>query len=198
MKLLSLIYTSLAKAKKAYRGLNNHLFNTFSKGLYKENLGYIVRPHQIVGEKYISIGRDTVFAEGAIVTAIDTRQNQHFTPCLTIGSGCMFGEHIHISCCQGISIGNNVLTGRYVYISDNTHGDTDYETLNTPPTTRPLKVKGNVVIGNNVWIGERVCILSGVKIGDGAVVAANAVVTHDVPEYCVVAGCPAKIIKRTI
>jgi len=52
-----------------------------------------------------------------------------------------------------------------------------------------------VVIGNDVWIGLRSVILSGVKIGDGAVIAANAVVTKDVEDYAVVGGVPAKLIK---
>ncbi len=53
-----------------------------------------------------------------------------------------------------------------------------------------------VFIGNDCWIGERVLIIGGIKIGDGAVVLAGAVVTKDVPPYCVVGGIPAKIIKK--
>ena len=52
------------------------------------------------------------------------------------------------------------------------------------------------MIGNNVWIGEHVCILGGVTIGDGCVIAANSVVTRDVPPYCLVAGVPAVIKKQ--
>jgi len=55
--------------------------------------------------------------------------------------------------------------------------------------------KGNVVIGNDVWIGYGAIILSGVTIGDGAVIGAASVVTHDVPPYAIVVGNPAKIIK---
>jgi virginiamycin A acetyltransferase len=55
--------------------------------------------------------------------------------------------------------------------------------------------KGDVVIGNDVWIGFNAIILSGVKIGDGAVIGAGSVVTHDVPPYAIVAGCPARIIR---
>lgn len=55
--------------------------------------------------------------------------------------------------------------------------------------------KGNVVIGNDVWIGSNATILSGIKIGDGAVVGAESVVTKDVPPYAVVAGNPARIVK---
>ena len=56
--------------------------------------------------------------------------------------------------------------------------------------------KGDVVIGNDVWLGACSVIMSGVTIGNGAVVGANSVVTKDVPDYCVVAGNPARIIKK--
>ena len=51
------------------------------------------------------------------------------------------------------------------------------------------------MIGNDVWIGSHSLLLGGIRIGDGAVIAAGAVVTHDVPDYAVVGGVPAKIIK---
>ena len=54
--------------------------------------------------------------------------------------------------------------------------------------------KGNIEIGNDVWIGESANIMAGVKIGNGAAIAANSVVTKDVPAYTVVAGNPAKVI----
>lgn len=56
--------------------------------------------------------------------------------------------------------------------------------------------KKTVVIGNDVWIGSNAIVLQGVTIGDGAVVAAGAVVTKDVPSYTVVGGVPAKVIKK--
>ena len=61
---------------------------------------------------------------------------------------------------------------------------------------RSVMSKGPVIIGNDVWIGDKATILPGVTIGDGAVIAANAVVTKDVPAYSVVAGNPAKIVKQ--
>ena len=63
------------------------------------------------------------------------------------------------------------------------------------PAMEKMSVKGDTVIGNDVWIGTRSIIMDGVSIGHGAVVAANTVVTKDVPPFAVVGGVPAKIIK---
>ena len=57
------------------------------------------------------------------------------------------------------------------------------------------RYKGDIIIGNDVWVAFGATILSGVKIGDGAVVAAGSVVTKDIPPYAIVGGVPAKVIK---
>lgn len=57
------------------------------------------------------------------------------------------------------------------------------------------EINKNVVIGNDVWIGENVFINDGITIGNGAVIGAHSVVTHDVPDYAVVAGAPARVIR---
>lgn len=153
------------------------------------------RPITLIGGKYIEIGDGSTFGKFCILSAWDAYMGDKFTPCLRIGSRCHFGEYNHITTINRITIGNNLLTGRWVTISDNNHGQTDKETLQFPPVERRLYSMGNVVIGDNVWIGDKATILSGVTIGDGAVIGANSVVTKDVPEYSVVAGNPAKIIR---
>ena len=95
-----------------------------------------------------------------------------------------------------IVIGNGVLTGKKVLITDNSHGEITREMMDVDPLKRQVVSKGEVIIGDNVWIGEKATIVANVKIGNGAIVAANSVVTKDVPPYCVVAGCPAKIVKN--
>ncbi|MBQ5454589.1 MAG: acyltransferase, partial [Prevotella sp.] len=95
-----------------------------------------------------------------------------------------------------ITIGNHLLTGTNVLITDNSHGATDYASLVVPPIERTVVSHGPVKIGNNVWLGNNVCVLPNVTIGDGAVVGANSVVTHDIPPYAIVAGIPAKIVKQ--
>jgi acetyltransferase-like isoleucine patch superfamily enzyme len=146
----------------------------------------------------IYVGDYTHIGNGCIITAWkQTIDGSCHTPLISIGQNCSFGEYNHITSTNKIIIGDNLLTGRWITITDNSHGDTDYTTLSTNPLMRPVVSKGPVIIGNNVWIGDKATILPGVTIGDGAIVAANAVVTKDVPAYCVVGGIPAKILKQS-
>lgn len=152
------------------------------------------------GTEYISIGKGSAFGPGLFLTAWDRfitdSGTQAFEPEIIIGGNCCFGAYNHISAINRIEIGNGCLTGKWVTITDNSHGTTDYTTLQKIPLKRPLYSKGPVRIGDNVWIGDKVTILPGVTIGDGSVIAANAVVTKDVPAYSVVAGIPAQIVKQ--
>lgn len=155
------------------------------------------------GGKYISIGKYSFFSNDLYLTAWDKYKintngktiTQHFSPMILIGNDCHFGAYNHITSINKIVIGNGVLTGKWVTISDNSHGYSDMHSLSIAPLNRPLITKGPVIIMDNVWIGDRVTILSGTTIGEGAVIAANSVVTHDVPAFSVVAGAPAKVIK---
>ena len=65
-----------------------------------------------------------------------------------------------------------------------------------PPTLSDLPLKGDTVIGNDVWIGQNAVILPGVRIGDGAIIGANSVVGNDVEPYTIVAGNPAKVLRK--
>ncbi len=98
-----------------------------------------------------------------------------------INSGCCFQDQ------GGIEIGDNVLIGQQVVIATLNH--------DLIPEKRANMLPAPVKIGNGVWVGAHATILAGVTIGDGAVIAAGAVVTRDVPENAVVGGVPAKIIK---
>lgn len=90
-----------------------------------------------------------------------------------------------------LHIGKNVMMGPDVTILTHTH--------NIERTDIPMGHQGSriaeVVIGNDVWIGMRVIIMSGVKIGNGVVIGAGAVVTKNVPDFAIVGGVPAKIIR---
>ncbi|MDE6773391.1 MAG: CatB-related O-acetyltransferase, partial [Treponemataceae bacterium] len=64
------------------------------------------------------------------------------------------------------------------------------------PAIDDLPLKGDTVVGNDVWIGQNVTIMPGIRIGDGAIIGARAVVTKDVPPYTIVGGVPAKPIRK--
>ena len=157
------------------------------------------------GAKNISIGDNTCIQSHSILGCWErykvlnfdgTQYEQRFEPKIIIGSHCSIGEYAQITTIKSITIGDGLLTGRYVYIGDNSHGGLSWEEGDIPPIMRKLKTKGEVKIGNNVWIGDKATILGGVTIGDNVIVGANSVVTRDVPNNCVVAGIPATIIKE--
>ena len=149
---------------------------------------------RIHGSECISIGEKTHIGDYFYLTTWPERVKEK--PSLKIGTHCNFGAFSHITCTHKMDIGDHVLTGKWVSISDNNHGNSSIEQLQMPPNDRPIESKGAVVIEDNVWIGDKATILSGVHIGKAAIIAANAVVTKDVPAYCVAAGNPAKIVKE--
>ena len=149
------------------------------------------------GQKNISIGNHTIIQSNSILGCWIKYGEQEFSNAsITIGNECSIGEYNHITACNKITIGDGLLTGRYVIISDNSHGGLSMEDSIIKPVKRSLKSKGEVVIGNNVWLGDKVAVLAGVHIGNNVIVAANAVVTKDIPDNCIVAGVPGKVIAQ--
>lgn len=175
----------------------NKIYSQWISLELKSNSGFIKTGLTLVGGKCISIGKDTLVETDAVLSAWNTKDGagiQH-QPNLEIGDNCFIGQHVHITCINHVRLSNRVLIGRWVTISDNNHGYTDMLSLQKPPIEREWVSKGPVIIEDNVWIGDKATILANVTIGKGAVVAANSVVTKDVPAYSVVAGIPAKVIK---
>lgn len=146
----------------------------------------------LLSPQYITIGNNVSIMSHSILEACP---NAGLSPNLQIGDNSSIGEYAHITCAQQIIIGEGLLTGRFVLITDNGHGKSSMDEAEIPPLLRTVHSNGSIIIGRNVWIGDKVTILPNVTIGDGAVIAANAVVTKDVPAYCVAAGCPAKVVK---
>lgn len=183
------LYESLKGCRRIIRSLwLRPSFASCGKSVF---FGKIGRVH---GTKCISIAEGSFFDDFFYLTAWPELVKN--VPVLKIGENCSFGAYSHITCTNKITIGNHCLTGKWVTISDNNHGDSSKEALQLPPSQREMISKGPVIIEDNVWIGDKATVLSGVSIGKGAIVAANAVVTKDVPAFCVVAGNPAKIIRK--
>ncbi len=114
-----------------------------------------------------------------------------YTDC---GKNITVGKNVFINaCCKfqdqgGIVIGDGVLIGHNVTLATLNHDQRPEFRQNIYP--KPIK------IGNNVWVGSNATILGGVSIGDGAIVGANALVNKDVPPNTIVAGIPAKVIRK--
>lgn len=112
---------------------------------------------------------------------------------ISIGDYSMIGADSIMSSADEIIIGDDVLMGPQVLIYTANHGTaTGLPMRLQPSTTAPVR------IGNDVWIGARAIILPGVTIGDGAVIAAAAVVVNDVPPLTIVAGVPAREVRKRV
>lgn len=107
-----------------------------------------------------------------------------------IGKNTGIGINTVIYATESVSVGDNTIIAANCYIIDSNHGITRDELIRNQKST----VKGPVIIGRDVWLGAGAKVLSGVHIGDGAVIGAQSVVTHDIPENAIAVGIPAKVI----
>ena len=144
------------------------------------------------GERWISIGEDTMIAADVTLSAgMVPNQEMMTDPVVIIGDRCLIGRGSAIVGHYRIDIGDDVFTGMNVYITDQNHG---YEDPDTPigiqdPQDDP------VVIGDGSWIGSGAVVLPGARIGKHCVVAANSVVRGTFPSHSVIAGVPAKVVR---
>lgn len=122
---------------------------------------------------------------------VNIEKGAMFESDLSIGDNSGVGVNCLLS--SGVSIGNDVMMGPECMMFTQNHCAGD---CTVPMWRQGFTELKKIVIGNDVWIGARVIILPGVNVGDGAIIGAGSVVTHDVEPYCVVAGNPARVIKR--
>ena len=122
---------------------------------------------------------------------VNIEQNALFSPKVSIGdySGIGINARIYGAC----KIGDHVMMGTDVTIITRNHR---HDRMDIPMDMQGFEEEKPVTIGNDVWIGDRVVILPGVNIGDGCIISAGAVVTHDVPAYSIAGGVPAKVIGK--
>lgn len=152
----------------------------------------ILSLRKVNGPQYIKIGKGTFVGNYAWLGAYDEYAGIKYTPRLIIGDHVNIGDFVCITCIGELVIHDGCLFSEYVYISDHVHG---FDPRAGRPDQQPLMSKGNVEIGENSFLGYRAVILPGVKLGKHCVVGANSVVTHSFPDYSMVAGVPAKLIK---
>lgn len=145
---------------------------------------------QNVSKHGISFGDNCTIGEGVMIRP-SGYYGGNLGAGMKVGNGTAIGLNSYIGCSGLVTIGSNVLIGPNVSIIAENHN------FNVPSI--PIKEQGvsniGIMIEDNVWIGTKSVILDGITIGTGAIVAAGAVVTKDVPSYTIVGGVPAKVIK---
>jgi len=154
----------------------------FYKVLYgKISLPFILYPNVFIRNKNkISMGRNITFFYGALISPLS----------LEIGNNSVIGVNCFLA--GKVSIGENVMIGPNVSIPGSSH---NFSKTDIPMIHQSDIVKGTC-IEDDVWIGANSVILDGVTIGKGSIVAAGSVVTKNVLEYSIVAGVPAKLIRK--
>ena len=149
----------------------------------------------LYGERWMRIGADTMVGPGSSLS-VGMRPGQEMVtdPVLEIGDRCVIGRHSSIVAHFHVAIGDDVMTGPGVYITDQNHAYTD---VGMPigrqrPSERPVR------IGSGSWLGAGVVVVPGATIGANVTVAANAVVVGDLPDHVVAAGVPARVVRRHV
>ncbi|HLN17541.1 MAG TPA: acyltransferase [Acidimicrobiales bacterium] len=149
----------------------------------------------LFNERYIHIGEDTLVGPHCCISAgMAPGQEMPTDPVVRIGDRTLIGRDSHIVGHWDIQIGDDIQTGPRVYITDQNHTYTDPDV----PVGRQWPVEAAVRIGSGSWLGANVVVLPGTSIGEHVVVAAGAVVRGEVPDRCVVAGVPARIVRRYV
>lgn len=147
-------------------------------------------PFKVVNSQIGSIilGNNVELSSGTILMLVNQGAK------LSLGNHIHIAHNVQICCAFNIYIKSNVIIGPYVYIADHNH---KYEDPNIPVLDQEINRNDRleVVIDEGTWIGTKVTIAGNVKIGKHCVIGANSVVTKDIPDYCVAAGVPAKILK---
>lgn len=150
-------------------------------------------PTAIVNERYIHVGSGTMIGPAVSLSAGMVPGQVCVTdPVVRIGDRCLIGRGSGIVGHLSIEIGDDVWTGHHVYITDQNHG---YEDLERPISVQVMPEKP-VRIGDGSWLGHGTVVLPGTTIGRHVVIGANSVVRGDIPDFCIAAGNPARVIRH--
>lgn len=151
------------------------------------------------GISHIKMGNNFTAGKSLWLEAVTWHNGHTYTPQIIIKNNVAVNDYVHIAATNYVEIGNHVLMGSKIYISDHNHGMYGGEkqaTPEEPPNLRYVTNHQKVIIEDNVWIGEMVAILPGVTVGRGSIIGALSVITKDIPPYSIAVGNPAKVIKQ--
>ncbi|WP_058041399.1 acyltransferase [Streptomyces roseifaciens] len=147
----------------------------------------------VFGERWIELGDHCIIGEQVTLTAgmmpgLDLGPD----PVLRLGNGVVLGRGSHVVASQPVTFGDDVFCGPYVYVTSDNHSYDDPH----QPIGRQWPRSAPVSIGSGSWLGTGAVILPGARLGRNVVVAAGSVVRGEVPDHAVVAGAPAKVVRR--
>jgi acetyltransferase-like isoleucine patch superfamily enzyme len=176
---------------QAWRSVGDRLYAWALRGAFAKcgDGTRIGRHAKLVAPHLIQIGSNVVVGEYAWLNAKDDRGSRQ--PTLMIGDGAYIGRFVQINAWRQVTIGRQVLIGDRVFISDADH---NFAAVDIPVKLQGDRFVGEILLRDGCWIGIGAVILPGVTIGRNAVVAANSVVTQNVPDCTVVGGVPARPI----
>lgn len=192
IRLLSLPF--LNKLDLIYHYYYKFITTIFYKPNFKNiGPGSIIRnPMLLLNVEHICIGKNVFIRDHARIEIVKVCEKSN--PHLVIGDNTNIEQNFHLTCHDYIEIGSNVSIAANCAIVDVTH---PYNILDGRKIgDRILDKPGEVIIGDGTMIGFGSVILPNVTIGKFAVIGANSVVTKDIPDYCVAAGSPAKVLKN--
>lgn len=152
----------------------------------------VIKSPILITPQYIELGEKVYIGHHARIQGIKSYAGVDYQPSIKICDGASIQQNIHLTCANSIIIGKNTAIAANVTITDIHH---PYEDISKPIEHQKLVVK-EVVIGDDCKIYNNAVILPGVHIGKHVTVGANSVVTHDLPDYSVAVGNPARVIKK--
>lgn len=148
---------------------------------------------QIFNPDCVTIGKGCDIAQNVVFAPLKEHHGVKYPSRIIIGDNVHFGAFDRIASLDSVIIEDDVLFAAFVHVTDHSH---QYLDVNHPITDQGVFSKGPVHIKKGAWLAFGCHILSGVTVGKNSVVAANSVVTKNVPDYTVVAGNPARIISQ--
>jgi acetyltransferase-like isoleucine patch superfamily enzyme len=185
-------------------GLIEYLYEKVASAVWKRSICrvgsgfHVCIGAQIQGGQCITIG-DHFFAGKMLwIEAVRDYAGIHYDPAIYIGHGVTCSQCVHIAANARVTIGDGVMFGSRIHVTDHGHGNyngDEQDNPDTPPSRRRLAPGRPVLIERNVWIGDGVVVLPGVTIGEGTIVGANSVVSRSLPANVIAVGAPAVPVK---
>ncbi|MCC6148303.1 MAG: Vat family streptogramin A O-acetyltransferase [Anaerolineaceae bacterium] len=156
-----------------------------------ENIKSVCFIKNVIKRPNIIVGGYTYYSDPAGPERFEAHVTHHYE---FLGDRLIIGKFCAIA--KGIEFIMNGANHRMCSVTTYPFNIMGHGWEKATPALEDLPFKGDTVVGNDVWMGQNVTVMPGVHIGDGAIVAANSVVTKDIPDYHIVGGNPARIIKK--